>query len=530
MATISQPRNDFEAFYVGEDAFDRQKSLREALDPRRTPAMAVQTYEYFESDKAARSRAIDAFVDGITDTIDLEYTKLFDRPDMPSLDEMEKSLEDVMLRMRNPFNTETDDETAKITYETALFRYKEVQFLRTVQRLNEAQTDEDKSALSEVYRSQNEALYGAPNPEIFEQICGEIWSELDSKELGPKAQAIYEELQNGFTARGREMHCLPRSERRLPIVDTNTVEWVKQQAFAMFPEIYSLCKRYWNNAVLAKTALLGVKPRYTNVHLAGLMQESKYLMYGFSSSMEIREIKNSSVLAWNTPTVSVDVGMSPRQTIINGPEKAFGKVFHELIGHGGKAVKGLSTNVPVLGMGVFSEADTAIGERPDYLTFEEAVLSLIEGIVNGEMDDRTKTQWNPERYRNYMMISLSSLCQFSEVEVSEIMSRYEALLSLKPGEDIDDKKMRTARKTVAAIQVRYKRSIPRQMPASVGRIGFHKDLAYTGGKPSAISVLTAIARNNDAESFRNLLATKIDPTNRRQREMSAKHGYPVRIQ
>ena len=53
-------------------------TVRERISPLKTPALAVQTYEYFSADPKARERAVNAFLAGETDTIPLEYTKLFD--------------------------------------------------------------------------------------------------------------------------------------------------------------------------------------------------------------------------------------------------------------------------------------------------------------------------------------------------------------------------------------------------------------------------------------------------------------------
>ncbi len=512
---------------IGDTEHLHGLSMVERISPKVTPALGLQSYEWFATDGPSRLQMQQEFIDNERDTIPLTYTKLFDESgNLISLDEERKSLEDLMRDLRTPESDELDDQAAEMTFYTALYRYYELDFIQTVQALNSPDaTQEELVQTAEKYRRLDEALYGKPDPERYSQIKGEIWHVIDSKVLHPEAEKLKDELENGFVnERGIPISPLERSVDRLPEMDTAASDWAVEILKNDYGQYLDLVKEYWKNIIKTDG-----RTEFTNDDLYEVFRASLALMDPDNmTGISIVRKEGSSVLSWDTPTMSVGVGTSERKTVVDSPEKAFAKVLHELVAwHGGRTQKGLKTNAPILGFGVFSQFDE--GERPDYLTFEEGIASLTESMIAGEISTETMSQWTAERLRLYANDSQFTLDQKSEREVYEITWRYTLLMGLSDNEQPTTQQIAVAQKAAASSQDRYRRSVPHNLPSQIGMIGFHKDTNYLEGRAVAIGVIQDLYEQRDDQSFRNLQATKIDPTNRLQREFAAKYGYPVQL-
>lgn len=504
-----------------------KRSILERLHPKKTPALAIQTYEWFVTDSDARQEALRAFLAGEIDNIPLKYIKLFDEDGAPiSLENERRSLEDIMRDLRDPENKEFDDETAEITFDSALYRYYEVLFVETVQDLNKpGASRRELIDAAERYRRLNEALYGRPDPETYEKIRGEIWHVIDSKQLHPKAEVFKAELMNGFTDdKGRNIGPLQSSTKRLPRMAAETSSWAVDIINKNFGEYLVLAERYWNEVICPDG-----RNEFTNDDLYELFVQSLKIMDPTGESgIGVSRKEGSGLLSWDTPTMSVRVGTDERKTPVSSPLEAYSRVLHELAAlHGRRCLKGLKTSAPILGLGVFSKFDPDEGERPDYLTFEEAAASLTQSMVEGLVNDEVVSQWTAESLMHYASISQFSLEQKSEREVYEITWRHMLLMDIQDNKEPSLEDIARAKMKVANSFERYKRSIPAELPDEVGVLVWHKDIAYLSGKASAIRVIHDLFERGDYESFLNMLATKTDPTNERQRKFAAKHGYPV---
>ena len=77
--------------------------FNERLTPVFTPALGLQTYEQFESDKNSRGAGETALIAGDINKISYDYTKLFDEQGKPvSFADEKKSLEDILTLLRDP--------------------------------------------------------------------------------------------------------------------------------------------------------------------------------------------------------------------------------------------------------------------------------------------------------------------------------------------------------------------------------------------------------------------------------------------
>ncbi|MFZ1812545.1 MAG: hypothetical protein WAU02_03450 [Candidatus Saccharimonadales bacterium] len=506
--------------------------FNERLTPVFTPALGLQTYEQFESDKNSRGAGETALIAGDINKISYDYTKLFDEQGKPvSFADEKKSLEDILTLLRDPANEiAVDDEVADITFRTTLFRYKEIEFVETVQQLNRPDiTPEEKIFYAEKYRRLNDALYSSPDPSIYERLRAEVWTSIDTKIADDDVDAarIKSELEHGFDARGQRMSGLERGRRGIERLSKEAIEWIRERIFEEFGQYYEICQRYWEEVVVPRAKAAGVEPEFNGEELYELFSLAlSELDPDKTSGISVRKKPNSSNLAWNTPTLTVDVGMAKRAVPVDSPQKAFAKVFHELLGHGGRTINGFLSKIPMTGFGIFSQFEE--DGNPDYLSIEEGILTLIESIICDELDDNSSSQWGPENVRYYLAISAAELEGQMPDEIYETTWRYGLLMDLKPGEKVTPDKIEKAKVTAARSIVRYKRSLPAEMPVGYESMTWHKDLAYSHGRIKAIPLLESIYKRRDNESFSNLFKTHTDPTNPYQNRIAALAGFPVR--
>lgn len=341
---------------------------------------------------------------------------------------------------------------------------------------------------------------------------------------------LVDELRNGFVSEtGTPVGPLEYSTDSLPTLSEGAEIWIKERLLESHGEYYELSQKHWQKIVDRDTAD-GKDPQFTGEDLYDLFCEALDILDPeHESGITIEKNSKSGLLSWNTPTLSVRVGTAERKTPVDSPEKAFAKLLHELVAfHGGRTKSGLETDAPILGMGVYCDFDPENGELPDYLTIEEGAASLAEAILAGEIVHDGHSQWEPERLRLYMNTAMATLEQRSSREIYEITWRYTVLMRLGDNEEPSEAMINRARKEAATSLERYERGVPANLPKEVGRIGFHKDIAYLNGRIKAIQLYEYFAENNDVESFSNFQKTKTDPTNRRQNKFAADHGYPVR--
>ncbi len=500
------------------------------LNPRDVPSLGLQTYEYFVSNASGRERAVDAFLREETDEIPYVYTRLAD-PDIVLQGSSLESMGYEIGRVLSSVDSILDPMTAEMTFLSAGFRARELDFIRAAQQLNSILSDpnasiEDIIFAADRYRSLNEMLYGAPDTHTYRKCLGEIWANIQSKNFGPNAQRIYQELTDGFIARGSFVLPLEYSHERMPVIDKETDGWVKKQIHEQFGSYRDLLQHHWDQVIIPRSELTGEDPVFDpSMDLLPLFEKAlKMLDPDGSSGIKVVPAQDSSTISWDTPTQTVRVGIVERAVQIKSVDEAFGRLFHELIGHCGRSISGLRTNAPILGFGVFSDFDD--GENPDYLSFEEGYLTVLESIITNKTT-KPDGQWSVGNLRHYVNISMIQLEGRSVADAFELTWRYSLLMGLKDGSDLDNVTVEKARRTEARSINRYRRSIPAGMPREAGPMSFNKDLAYTRGRIIAIPFLQYIASRNDTASFQNSLKVKIDPTNRRQRDFAASNGYPI---
>jgi hypothetical protein len=516
-----------------------ERSLAEILDVRVHPDLAFQSYECLKSDAKKRKASQEAFVKGETNTITLEYINL---PEEGDMQRRIKQLDGVLARV----DEIEDPREREATFSSVAFRQAEMYFTLTVSRLNRLvkaynfvkqnrPDDQELGVLEEKikaeadrYREQNAMLYGLPNDEEHKKVCGEIRAILNAKSYHPDAALIYDQLNDGFEARDRRIAPLIESDDRLPSLSDQAEQWVKAFVYKEYDEYWQLVKSYWDNVIVPRSREAGVEPVFdVKLDMVPLFCSARTMLDPTDSmGIGVNEDPNSGSLAWDTPSMAVVAGTAPRSDLIDSPQKAFGKIYHELFGgHGGRAVGGLKTGIPIAAYGVFTEEETSAG---DYITYEEGQNKIVETVLRRD-NKPGSGKWSFEDVRHTFTIGLEMLEGRTTAEAYELAWRVHLLSNLKDNQEPTIAMIEKSKIAVARYLERPERSRPADLPDFAGLIVFTKDLMYARGQIIATSPIEEWAGRNDIESFRNAHTMKTDPTQPKQYKLMEHAGRPVRL-
>ena len=198
--------------------------------------------------------------------------------------------------------------------------------------------------------------------------------------------------------------------------------------------------------------------------------------------------------------MSVKVGL--KRKIITDKQKLIGLVLHEYAVHGQRAVNGLKSGAPVLGVGVFAGGD--------YLTYEEGLATILQAAI--QHDD---PKWGPEKLGHYIHVALAE--QGNDFRsVFEKAWRYRLLMKIKEGEEATEEMIAKEKESAYTSVVRIFRGTPvdvaqRRPDVQAAPLTFNKDLAYLGGQMRALIDLRRLHETDDQEGFMLRFAGKYDP-------------------
>lgn len=486
------------------------------LRPDVTPEMGFQSYEMLAGDSENRKAQEVAFMAGEIRNPRFNYPLI----DFAKLKNGINNLDRILTASRSV----SDRAVADAIWDSAAYRMAEMYWLMEAARLNEFANDptsEAYKASAARFQDMNEQLYGRPDAATAAAVYGEILAQATEKELHPTAQHILDELSHGTTLaiagesvvvdgiQGKESGRLPENIQE----KLTTLAEVLREDFA---DAFQLVDDYWDEVVLPRAHDACVTPGFNT-------QDMKVI---FETLHTIRDPENksgisvvihpgSSQLAWDTPTMSVRIGEG--RAPITSKTDMVAKLIHEYGVHGLRAVNGLQTDLPILGTGVYSDAD--LGEQSDYLTFEEGFASLCEIAIDGSF-----TKWKPLHVSRYLAdVSMYEGADYRQA--FEINWRARVLMSVKPGQAVDEALIAKEKKQAYKSVTRIDRSTPTHLTGGPV-VTFNKDLGYLGGKLIGLGHLERIGDNK--VEIRRLFASKTDPTNHRQDELAKKYSHTVR--
>lgn len=486
-----------------------QKSIEQLINPRVLPEAGFQSYAELVSDATVQR---EGFLQGEYRNPTFTYSR------MGESDRLNEGIQKLEAAKEAALEVEQDGVYRAAIASSLDFRRAEMEYVNLLATVADLRnTNGSPEALSEAVelaRHVGGELYGAPRPEIRDAALNELWSILEAKTYGPQAQHIYHELVNGSRYEGQATPALPRAEdpsAQLPRFEDNAgLDWAGEKIIEQNADIQALIDAFWDE----KVALHGDEYACAPADIAEAFQAVIDLRDpSHESGVTVRLAEGKTALSWESPEMAVLVG--EKRAPITNRDELFRKVLHEFGVHGQRSINGLKTDLPVLGLGLFTEPTAE--HRADYLTFEEGLATTVE-----EMIGDTPPQWTPAKLGHYINISLAEQ-GFDFRDVFETAWRYRALTSLKDGEDVTDQAIEKAKANAYNACVRIFRGTQPDLREATGLdnapLTFNKDLAYLEGRYVAMNYLQQLYERQDNTGVEQLFAGKFDPTNPQQLEL-----------
>lgn len=450
------------------------------------PEIGLQTYESFVGDKKQRTDSECAFMSDAVYVPELTYPELQDAivaPKAAVLNDLYNAVQDC----------KEIDEIAKEAYSgTTGYRLAEAYFLREAVRLNDPAAP---YGLFKVragrYQQMNEELYGKPNQILTDAAKKEATDKILNKELVGNSARIFDELTKLWPM------CQPSDSTaiRLPQITQDTEAFLSAQIAKKFDIEIKEVQSAW----LDKAEQGGFTPDDMVTLFSKVIA-----VRGLANTICAFKSMGATSLAWSQEQAGVAIGSE--RDAADSTEDMQGLVIHEEGVHGRRFVNGRKSRVPILGNGLYTEADD--GESTDYLSFEEGIAALYQTVASGR-----KPEWSIANLTHQISLGLAYEGQDFR-GVFERMWRVRALFATKDGVAISDNNIQKAREKAYAATVRIFRGTPTHRAHEVDHpLTYNKDLAYLVGRVSAINFWNQNAGNEDM--FDALLGGKFDPTNKR---------------
>lgn len=501
-----------------EQIQDKSTQVIEKLNPRNTPALGFQSYEMLGDSEMARKQAKIDFLTGKDYLPRLAYTRI----DVAALDAGIGELNDILDLSQDI----ADPLVSDAVWNSAAYRMAEMYFLKAAKDLNNAVSDNvpekvvDK--LKGQYQTLNEVLYGVLSPEEKTAVLGEAWALINGKTFTDQEAEFKKQLEDGFTYEDSAdntlvVNRLQQSDKRLPVINKELLDTFGQFLKNEYSDIYELISDYEKTVIdkrpTKEERTFNARDFKTIFELVHAMRDPEG-----SSGVQVEWEDGGRSCSWNTPRMAVVVGSlrpSTKESEDDSKDidQVFGVVVHEYLNHAGRAIDGAKTDIPVLGSGLFTDAEE--GESSDYLTFEEGLGGLAQKAVTGKTES-----WKVIDIEKTLALSLAYEGRNFR-EVFEVLWRVRALLTSKESSGVFkvadlDKSKRNAYEAC----VRIFRGTPIELPRMSENgepqpITFNKDIANLRGKVSSMNYIEGII--DKPEEIRKLFKGKYDPTNQRQK-------------
>lgn len=486
-------------------------NIKEILKPTTTPEMGFQSYELLDGDAGYRKAQETAFLNDDIRNPQFDYPKI----DEAWLKNGINVLEDIA----NGSRMLPEPIVADAVYDTAGYRMAEMYWLRQTKRVNDIYNYEGTSErfYHEAHRYQelNEQLYGMPDAELTTDVYGEIFAQADAKDLHPAAQKIKDELLYGVdvavAGETVRVHGVEAKvgDSRLPQNVNETLGTLREVLREDYADIFEMVNEYWDKVIEQREVPDGEEKGFN-------AQDIKILFEVLlatrdpegTSGITIQDNPGSTQISWDTPTMSVQVGTE--RPVIDSKADMVGKLIHEFEKHAGSAIHGLQSELPVLGTGLYTEADE--GEDADYLTFEEGFASMCEVAVDDSFEG-----WKALHISRYLALELA-------YDGADFRQAYEttwracALMELKDGQDLSEAILKKVKRQAFIATKRIYRGTPTELSEGRPLMTFNKDVAYLKGKYKTLKYLESVG--DDKSKIRRLFKGKFDPTNHRQNELA----------
>lgn len=479
------------------------KSTAELLQPEILPEAGFQSYEELKNNGLQLTYS---FIRGIENNPDLHH------PNLEETNRLEQGITNLNDAIKTVNQLESDNKKADIIATSLRFRADEMEYVKKLAELDDAiDNNLGESHVSDLLESTRElghTLYGDIDPNVLEGVYNTIWNDIDSKDFHPSAIPIYNQLTNGFNWDGTFVRGLERPNTKTTLPDFNdpSLDWTGETILAAHPDEVKIVKDFWRE----KTILFGHKYSANTENMADAF---KRVLKQFDDPenpvIDVVVDPNSNSLSWETSMMAIKVGAN--RAPITSEDQLLKKVAHELLVHGGRAINGLKSDLPVLGTGLYTETD-----RPDYLTFEEGLATTLEESIGTD-----QPSWNASMLAPYVNVALvNNGADFRSA--FETSWRWRLLMSLKSGEAVTTEAVLREKVATYNAALRVFRGTPTAMQdkyPGAKVLTYNKDLSYLNGRVIVMNYLKDLHENNDSESLLNLLSAKFDPTVPEQAEI-----------
>lgn len=486
-----------EPIYTDKDDQKRHTTIEGLVRPENLPEAAFQSYEMFTNDADARRPE---FLAGEVRNPELHYPKL---ESLDGITQGALNLADAIEQVRS---MEQNDEIAGIVATSLEFRLAEMEYVKLLGRLN---ADVESGApeagvrvLADQIRSLGHELYEPPQEAIVNSALGEVWEQIDRKQLSESAQRLYDELGEA----------LPRPElyEKLPDFNHPSLAWAGEIILNENRDIEALLRAWWDDMVEEYGEDFVAHPEdIANAFSCALQHMDK----DNSSGVTARVDPDAKALSWESSEMAIVVG--GKRGPIKTSEELFQKFLHEGIGHGGRAINGLKTGIPVLGTGLFTHSSP----RADYLTFEEGLCTTIEEVVSGE-----EPKWDAAKLGHYINIALAEGGKDFRT-VFESAWRYRLLMGIGDEEDVTAAMLKKYQTQAYTAVVRIFRGTPTLLSEKypgIDPLVYGKDGAYLSGRIIFMKYLEEIYEERAEGALLGLFDAKFDPTIPEQAAIVAK--------
>lgn len=471
--------------------------LFELINTKSLPESSFQSYEKFKNDASEKK---EAFLANEVINPNFEY---FNFSDISDLDKGIDRLSEVIKKVES---LDVKPIYKDATRSSLNFRCAEMEYVKLLARLDAdiklGKDEKDFIEIAEKARTLNEHLYGSVDNELLDAALNEFFIQIDGKLLSNSAYKIYSELNNGFKWKDKEILPLKRpknSKLRLPSFEAESLAWAGEHIIEKNAHIETILSDFWHSKVEEYGDNYTCSPSdiaEAFEHVLRLMDPND------ESGVNIIMDPNALSLSWSSAEMAVKIG--EKRKSITSADELFRKVLHELIVHGGRTINGLKTELPILGMGLFTDTS-----RPDYLTFEEGFATTIEEVVSSE-----KPEWEEQNLSYYVNIALArDGADFRSV--FETTWRYYLLMSIGDNVEVTDRMIDKQKNRAYNVCVRIFRGVQPDIndKTSIKPMTFNKDLAYLEGRMLAMNYIEELYVSKDADSLDRTFMAHYDPTN-----------------
>ncbi|GAC1387555.1 MAG: hypothetical protein NVS1B7_0590 [Candidatus Saccharimonadales bacterium] len=429
----------------------------EAMVEQNPEIAGLQVYEYFRNNS---SKQKEEFLSGQRVELDLQYPFL-------TINSVEAVKVPMLSALKILMPGEKNNKSEAL-YSAVEYRYTELFMMDMARVMNsESLSKEEQNEARKYFSIANEALYGAPNKEIFSALA---------------KKTLLAQVETSHTDNTQVSEIRDELNSLLGVTDNS--DFV---TFSPTPELVAHVGSLVHERFDDLVDHVDPEKDYDVQAMAEALDISLGKLGAKDMGWKISIVPNSTAMAVSAHQKQVQIGQD-RPNNINGAVFR-GKIIHEVGVHAGRSIN--------------AERDgwlSAVYGQDGYLDFEEAFATALEDAYKGEF---------VEHGANYYLAAglaygLDNHEPRNFAEVHSILWRNNALKKVEDG-SLTEKQLATAKSSAFTTCIRFFRGTDTHQKGII----YLKDLAYFNGQESAWEYLKNVSNQVD---FEIAFAGKLDIT------------------